>query len=147
MSTVLMVGGTVLSAVGQLQQAHAASQAAAYNAQIAEMEAKAIKVSGEREAERLKREKRLMTGKQKALYAKAGVRLAGSPFEVLSDTATQYELDIQAQRYTTQIGITKAQTEAQYLRQRAGAYGIAGRIGAVSTLLTGVGRIGYGVGR
>ena len=147
MSTVLMIGGTVLSAVGTLSQARASAQAAEYNAQVAELEAQAVKISGAREVEKLKREKRLTAGVQKARFAKAGVRLEGSPFEVLSETATQFELDIEAQKYTTRVGISRAQSEAQIARQRAGQFRTAGTIGFGTTLLTGIGRIGYGTGR
>ena len=144
MSTVLMLGGTFLSAVGTLRQARAAADTAEYNAQVVELEAKAAKISGEREVEKLKREKRLTAAEQKVAYAKGGVRLVGSPFEVLSETATQYQLDIEAQKYTTKVGISRAQTEAQIYRQRAGAYRTAGMIGFGTTLLTGVAKVGYG---
>lgn len=136
-----------MGAVGQLQQGMAASSAARHNAQAARMEAQAIKVSGKREEEKLAREKKKMGGAQKAAYAKAGVLFEGSPFEVMSDTATQYELDLNAQKYNTQMGVSRAHSEAEYQRSMAGAYRTAGFIGAGATLLTGVGRVGYGTGR
>ena len=147
MSTVLMGIGTAFSAIGTLQQARASADAAEYNSRVAEMEASAVKISGAREVEKLEREKRLTAAQQRAGYAKAGVRLEGSPFEVLSETATQYQLDIEAQKYTTRVGISRAQSEAQIARQRAGAYRTAGMIGFGQTLLTGIGKVGYGTGK
>ena len=149
MSSVLMIGGTILSAVGQLSQARAAADAAEFNARVSEMEAQALKVSGAREVEKLKREKRLTAAQQRAGYAKAGVRLGGSPFEVLSDTASQFRMDIEAQKYNTRVGISRSISEATQYRQQARAYGTAGGIGAATTLLTGIGRmyqprVGYG---
>ncbi|HEX9919920.1 MAG TPA: hypothetical protein VGB21_00325 [Candidatus Methylomirabilis sp.] len=65
-------------------------------------EAEAIKSKGaqeqaqkEFEAQKLEREKRVTAGRQRALYAKAGVDIsAGSPLEVMEETRKEYDFDI-----------------------------------------------------
>lgn len=142
MSTVFMIAGMTLGALGQLQQAQQQKAAERYNARIAEMQAESIKVSGEFEEAKLKRQKRTLLGKQRALYGKAGVlTTTGSPLEVMADTAAQMELDIAANRYNVQVGISQALTEAAYRRKMARSYGAAGGIKATTTLLTGVGSL------
>jgi hypothetical protein len=144
----LMVIGTTMMAVSQIQQAKAASDAAKYNAELARQQAGAERVRGKQEEKKLKRQKRLMLSKQRAAYAAAGVRIGtGSPLEVMADTAAQYELDIAASRYNTQIGISRALSEAEYQEKAASQYRKMGYFSAAGTLLTGYGRaanIGYG---
>lgn len=69
-------------------------------------EAEAIKSQGaqeqaqkEFEAQKLEREKKAGLSRQRALYAKAGVDIsAGSPLEVMLDTAKEYQADIDQTR-------------------------------------------------
>jgi hypothetical protein len=122
------------------------------NADLATMEAEAAKKSGEYEEAQLKRQKEQVTSKQKALYAKSGIVLSeGSPLEVMSDTAGQYEMDIMASRYNTATQVAQKQYESNYLRTMgqyysgpmAKAYRRAGYIKGGATLLTG----GYNVAK
>ena len=139
-----MIAGTLVSTVGAMQEAGAKSSAAKYNAQVAEMQAKSIEASGKLEADKIKRQKGKMMGRQKALYAKAGVlSFLGSPLEVVADTAAQYELDIATSQYNVKVGAQRYRSEAQQSRQMAGQYKRAGYVGAGSTLLTGLGKSVY----
>ncbi len=104
----------------------------------AEKEAAAIKATGEQqqaqkefEARKLEREKRVMAGRQRALYAKAGVDIsAGSPLEVMAETAREYEADIEQ---TRNIGLLAYQSALK----SAKAVKTAGLWKGGSTILTG----------
>jgi len=147
-------------AMGQISQARAESSAAEFNAQIAEMEARATARSGafeettltkqsEIEQAKIAREKRKTTSAQRAAYATAGVRLGvGSPLEVMADTATQYELDLATERYNLSTGLTRirigtatgigrAETSATASRLLAKQKKEAGYYQAAGTILTG----------
>ena len=143
---VLMIAGTAMSAIGTYQQSQTQAATAKYNAQVAAQQAEAVRRAGEFEAAKIAREKKQMLGRQKARYGKAGVlSFTGSPLEVMADTAAQYELDIAASRYNTQVGVSRYKYESTYQKGMAGRYATAGYIGAGSTLLTGAGEmIGYG---
>ena len=142
--TVLMVAATGLSIYSEIQSGKARASAYQTNAEIAQMQARQAKKAGEYEVGGLKREKRRMTGRQRALYAKSGVVVSGgSPLEVMADTATEYQMDIGAQRYNiaTQAGQYRYQSEIY--KSRAKTAKQMGYMSAGKTLLTG----GYGVGK
>ena len=121
---------------GQYQQAQAQKQAAEYNARVAEMQAEAARRQGVLEQYKIKRAKRRMLGTQRALYAKAGLSLEGTPLEVLADTAAQYDLDLATSKYNTQIGVGRALYEASYQRYAGKQAYRAGLMGMGKTLLT-----------
>lgn len=135
---VAAVVGTVMGAVGKIQESQVQSAATQYNAQVADMRAESTKVAGRAEEYSLKKEKARVLSRQTALYAKAGVLpYMGSPLEVMAESATQVELDIVANRYNVEVGVSRLQYEARYQRKMAGTYRRAGYIGAGATLLTG----------
>ncbi len=134
----LAVAGTALSAVGQIRQANATSAANKFNANVAEQRSQALKVQNKYNVDKLKRQKGLFLGRQKAQYAKSGVVVGtGSPLDVLADTASQFEQDIYNTKYNTQIGVNQNTGQANYLRKSAKNAVTAGYYGAGSTLLTG----------
>lgn len=108
LTTMLMIGSTVMGAAGAVQQGRAAEmqgiaaqQSANYNAQVADMNAKIAERQARDAVERGQQEEqqqRMKTsqtiGAQRAALAANGVDLAfGSPLDTLVDTATIGELD------------------------------------------------------
>jgi len=154
----LTVAGTAMTMVGQYQQSQAQAQTAEHNAAVAKSQAdqyrkvgifeqEQIAAAGKLEEAKLRRQKRRMTGTQRAAYAASGVSLEGSPLEVMADTASQFELDIAVNKYGTKrdIAISKYKTgvavrrygyEAGYQNYLSGEYKKAGYTEIGSTLLT-----------
>ena len=125
------IAGTALSAVGQYRAGQAASAAHEYSAGIIERRSA--------QEEELSRERlsKLMAS-QRALYAKAGVDISsGSPLLVLAETAAEGEKEALAIR---RGGKEEATLERYYGKQAKRA----GKIGAFSTFLTGMGQAGVG---
>lgn len=159
MSLVLLAAGTAMSALSAIQQGQAASaqakaQGAALTAsgRLAQMEAEAAKKAGKYEETKLAKQKAAMLSAQRARYAKAGVSfLSGSPLAVMAETATEYEMDIAAQRYNTAIQTAQKRYESRYYGTMGEYYSglfakaqrTAGYTKAGATLLTG----GYNVMR
>jgi len=183
---VLFVAGTGMTLVSQYQETQAQVAAARYNAAVARMQAeqyaragafaqeeyrrageyreKQLRETGRLEEYRLRRRKKALLGKQRALYAKAGVLIEGSPLEVMADTASQFEFDIALSRYRTErdialsryetrkaIALSKYETEtavrrygyeAKYKNWLAGQYKRMGYAKMGQTLLT-AGYTGY----
>lgn len=140
----LMAIGTAMSVGSSIMQGQAGKEAAEYNQRLADMQAEATRKAGLREQEQIRDEKRRTLAAQRAGYAAAGIKIdEGSPLEVLAETARQYDLDIQASKYNTRMGIARAQAESKYYGRAASSATTAGILSAGSSLLTG----GYGIAR
>lgn len=160
----LMVASTAMAVVGQVQAGKQASDAQERNALIAENEAKAYRAMGDFQSEtlkqqsifeqdKIKREKDRTISAQRASYAKSGVRIdEGTPLEVQADTAAQFELDLEANRYNTAIGLEEiryesesgtsmSKSESTYRKLLARQSKNTGYMSAGSTFLTGASKI------
>jgi hypothetical protein len=120
-----------VSAIAQYKKGQGESAAYDYNANVAlekmkqDEEASAYKFSA-------------LMGKQRSLYAKAGVDItSGSPLLVLADTAMQAEEERQRIEYA---GETSAQLQKYY----GDVAEYTGKVGAGTTFLTSLGRAGLG---
>ena len=109
----LSVISTGLSIFGQLRQEQQEQSAFLFNAAINQQQAELTRQAGDIQIARLRRQKRTFGAKQEAAFAAAGVRLTGSPLQVLADTSAELELDIQIEDFNTRIGILNAQTSAE----------------------------------
>jgi hypothetical protein len=134
--TGLMLAGTALQMHGQLQQGKQEQQMFEYNAAINRQRSELVRQAGNLKIQQMQRERKSFGKKQTALYAKAGVALTGSPLQVLSDTASQLELDILVEDYNTRLEIMNQNSEAQMNSLRGNMAVNASRTAAFSTLLT-----------
>ena len=151
----IIAGGT-LTAVSQVRQGRAAAaqgraQAAiaARNAQLAERQAEQERVAAAAEALKQERAGKALKGRQRALFAKSGVELRGTPLSVIVDTATELEADrltilregaVRAGTRKAQAGIFRAQGVSAKARGRAAKR--ASILTAVGTGLSTVGSVG-----
>lgn len=99
-SAIFTAIGSVMSAVGAIQSANAQAAAAEYNAQIdernriiADQNRKNNVQLAAIEAEDQRRDNRRTMASIRTAYGGAGIDLAGSPLDVLEDTALELELD------------------------------------------------------
>ena len=90
-----------------------------FNAAVARANAEAIRASANLDIERQKKALKRLTSSQIAGYSKAGVKLEGSPIEVMIDSAQEAKLDMAITEYNANIGIMQAQTEAKGYEQSA----------------------------
>lgn len=127
-----------MQAVGTVLQTRAQMQAAAFNAALARQQAEQEEGAKEIELYRLERQRRRMLGEQRALYAKAGIQIEGTPLEVLADTEAQFELEKRLIGYERQIKKQRALAEERFLRRQRRQIGITGALGVGATLLGGL---------
>jgi len=138
----LMVAGTVAVASSAVQEGKAMSAAELANAEIASLQAGQVRQAGTYEEKKLVRSKKQALSTQRALYAKSGVLISeGSPISVMADTATQYEMDIQANRYNTAVESAKYDYEAEYRKSMAKRYKKLGYTKAIGSTLLSAGTI------
>jgi hypothetical protein len=125
----VMAAGTALSAYGQIQQGKNQEKIANYNAQIQKRENVETELNAR---DRLRK----LIGRQRTLYAKAGVDLTeGSPFMVLEDTVEQGERDAMRIRRGGKDTVAG-------MRYEGSAYKSASKINAGSTFLSGLSQMG-----
>jgi hypothetical protein len=134
----LTLASTAVSAYGQYQQGQQQAQAAEYNAAVARQQAEASREAGKLEAARIRKQKERLTGRQRAMYAKAGVTMEGSPMEVMLDSATDAEMDALITEYNYETQARQAGSQASMSQWRAGVYERTGTQRAGATLLQGV---------
>jgi len=146
-----MVGGTLFGAYSQYQQGKAQQQAANYqadiedrNAKLAMRQAEDATARGAQEELNLRRQTAKLKGSQIAAIGASGGDLSGSAIDLLTDTAHQSELDAANIRYNSQRERWGYEVQASNHRGQANAYRAAasnakkaGTMGAVGSLLTG----------
>ena len=129
----LKIGGAVIQAKAQRDQADAIAEAAEFNALQAEQQ-------GLVEEGRLRRLARRKISSQRVLFAKAGVTLEGSPLFFLAQNAGELELDAAnariAARNSARLDRERADVALDAGRTAAGAALLAGLSGAFGTALS-----------
>lgn len=128
-----------MSAVGSIAQGQSAKAQADAQAKGLEQQAAYEQQAGEYQAGRKKDEVDQVMGTQVAQAGSSGFDLSGSPSDVVSSTASQGQLDIDAIK-------TNALGQAQNLRYQANVTRAAGKsaqtagyIGAFTNLASGIG--------
>jgi hypothetical protein len=116
----MMIAGSMVSAYGQLRQGLAEKHAHEFNAEVLGQKIKEEEVKAEVTADKIRARKRRMRGIQTALYMKAGVRIEGTPLEVLADTAVMFEQDLAMVDYNKRLALAN-------LRMGIGAQKIAAK--------------------
>lgn len=83
-----------LGSFGEAAQYYGASKAYKNQASLLDVEAKSVIQSGNFQADRMREQGNRFLSSQRAKYAKAGVRLEGSPIEALMTSERNLSLDI-----------------------------------------------------
>ncbi len=134
--------GTILSAVGQIQQGQAAAAQAAFQARVAEQQAAFERQRAARREAQFRRDAARLGGKQRALLAKAGVKVfEGSPLLLQEKTAAEAEFEALTLRAGGDITSARLRQEAILQRMRGQSSRTAGFIGAGKSLLSGASSI------
>ena len=148
----LTLAGSVMSAFGQVSQGQYAMEAATYNAQVAQQQAAEQAQASKTQAFDISVQRRQMIGRQIAGAGAAGVDVnAGTPLDLLSNTAAQYERDIQYAGIGAQENIVAGYEQAQIDLMQGRQAQMAGWMGGASSLFSGVAKAaslggGYGGG-
>lgn len=122
-------------------QADSQEALAAYNAQVAEQDAKAKLIAGTEAAKERRQQTRRLISSMRATTAKAGVTTAGSPLLVMLEQAEIGELDAQTEMYNAQVGAGQSTQAAAMSRLRGKSYKQAGKLAAGQSLIGGASQI------
>ncbi len=136
----LVAIGSAMSAYGQYRQGEAAKAAGSFNEDVAAANAEAARKKAAYEEEIQRDKLKKIMGRQRTLYAKAGVNIdEGSPLLMLMETAEEAERDAQAIRYGGDVAATQMLNQGRMAAFQGEQAYKAGMIGAGSTFLTGLG--------
>lgn len=136
--SILGFAGTILSAVGSMQQAKAQQRAAEYNAKMAEVEAAGEREAAGAEADDYRRKQRAVRASATAERAASGIQLSGTPLLIDEDILGQIDLGAARIGHQGQTRATGLENEANLERAKAKNYGKAGKL----ALLTGFAQAG-----
>lgn len=138
----ISLGATALSgavsAYGAYQQGQSQAAAATYNAQVADRNATLARQQADAEGDDLARQQRRQMGTLRAAYGAAGIGLAGSPLDVIEDTALEQATDINRVGYTGELKAIGMQEKAALYRAEAEN---AKTSGAINAFGAGIGTI------
>lgn len=123
----LKFGGSAVSAFGDILAGDESQEAYEYNAQLA-------LTQGQFEIEDLETAQADTLSTQKAMYAKAGVTMSGSPLDTAFNTASQFERDKQITNYNAQSKANMYQYEGKVAKSQ-------GEFKAGESLLAGAGEL------
>jgi hypothetical protein len=140
-SAVAAIAGTAVSVAGSIEQAEAAEKAGKFNEAVARNNAQAAADQARFEADRIRKRNTILLGRQKALYAKAGILDSGSTLDVFMDSATEGELEAMSALYVGSIQSNYHRSAGMLAGMEAKSAATAARYRAAGTLLTGIGKV------
>jgi hypothetical protein len=103
----MMVAGSAVAAYGQLRQGLAEKAAHEFNAKLLAEKIKEEGIKAGAVSDKIRARKRRIRGVQTVLYMKAGIKLEGTPLEVLADTAAEFEEDLAMVDYNKRLAINR----------------------------------------
>ncbi len=133
--------GTGVSVYGQVQQAKTAKAMGAYNAKLAENQALQAEMDGAENTRRKRQENRRMMATQRSRLAKAGVLEAGTPLEVMAETAGNLELETLDYARSVRMQATGLRAQGAMDKAMGSAQARAAYIGAGASLLSGASNV------
>ena len=134
---IIGIVAALVSAGTAVYSAQQQKKTSAYRAQLAEQAGEEVAAGTEIDVARHQSEVRRLRATQRAKYAKAGVKMEGSPLEVLADTQAQADLDEMLIRYGGQVSAGAYERQGMFSRQAGRSAETSGYIKAGTSLLAG----------
>lgn len=135
MGIVSAIGG-LASGFGQMQSAGAETQMGEYNAQVYEQNAQAKRQSQALSEIQKRKAAKGVIGSQVASYAHSGIKMSGSPLEVMLDSYSNSEMDIAIDKYNSEVEARGYQNKAGMERYEANQRAKVQKAQGVSSLLS-----------
>lgn len=133
----LALGGGILSGIGSYANAQAKAGQLDFNARQSMIDAQIAIQNADIQARALRKHGRKIVGQQRTKRAISGIRLEGTPLEVMADTMENIELDAIATRQQGRFQSAQSKAQAKYQSSMADSTRMAGTIGLVSGILGG----------
>lgn len=129
----ISIGATIGESIGSIFEGQAQQAWYNTNAILAETEGRIAAIGAKMNIKRFREQSDSYFKSQVALYAKAGVKLEGSPIEVLKASARDMEVDALIQEYNADFDTWNKEMEASLYR----GYGVSAARAGVAKALSG----------
>jgi len=139
---IIMAASTAMSMAAQQQQASAQADQLNFNSRQSLLDAQIAMQNADIQARALRKYGRQVVGQQRTKRAISGIRLEGTPLEVMADTIENIELDAIAMRRQGSFNAGQNQIMAKYQSGMASQTKTAGTIGMAGTALGGMSNAG-----
>lgn len=139
----LFSAGIGMSAMGEKQKGEAQAAWLKYDSALAKREAEITEKKTSYEVASLRRQGEKFKAEQRATVGASGVRLEGSPLEVLAETASEIERDALMTRYAGKVEEKKYMAQSALLKTQGKYAKKAGNLSALTTLISGAGALGF----
>jgi len=136
-STAIGVGATILGAAGSVASGIAQSNAANYNAEVAQQQAKVATEQSAVQASNANEKTRQAMAAAQAGMLENGTSLAGSNSNLLDEMSAQGKLDMMTAVYSGEVRATGSRNDAALYQNQASNSLLGGMMGAGSKLLNG----------
>ena len=127
--------GSVLQLGGQIYSAYLQKSISKYNKRVAEAQAALVEQNIKMRTYRAKYEMNAIQGKQIAGYAKSGVRLSGSPIDVIQESRFNAELNLEMANINDRLTAAGYRVEGQLYSAQGNEAMARGYSKAANTLL------------
>lgn len=135
------IAGIAVSAAGSLAQGAMNKQAYTESAALASQNAEQERLRGLYEAIQYRKQGMALLSTTRAAAAAGGVGLTGSALEVLTQTAAEIELDVEAIKYGAQVNANNLEHQARIDRANANRAAAGGFWNAAAGAVTGASNI------
>lgn len=134
------IAGTGLSALSSYQQGEQQRQWSEYNAALTRQKAEQNKVLAEANAEKMRISNEELRAKQRFAFGLSGVSMDDTPTDFIANTANKQQLDIATYLYNKELESDAMRSNANIMAMQGDQTETAGKIGAGTSLLSGVSR-------
>ena len=138
----LALAGGLLSGLGSASQGQAQADQLNFNSRQSAIDAIIAKQNADIQARALRKYGRQVVGQQRTKRAISGIRLEGTPLEVMADTIENIELDAISVRQQGRFGASQNMIQSKFSGQMADQSRTAGTLGLVSGVLGGASSAG-----
>ncbi len=136
LTAALTAGSIGLQIFGQIRKGQQEQQIFNFNAAVSRQKAELTRLSGDLRISQLRDRKRRLASSQVAGFAGAGVRITGTPLQVIADSDSQAEIDIMLVDIETRNAILAATSDAELDILRGSLARSSSLISAGTTLLS-----------
>lgn len=137
-AAIATAAGTAYSAYGERQTGKYNAAVQKENAKLAEISAQDAVTRGEADVSRFRTQIKALQGRQRAAIGASNLELSGSPLDIMVDTATIGELDVQTIRNNAARDAFGFRTQGLNFRAQGQLDRFSGNARATGTLLTGL---------
>ena len=132
----MMIGQGIATGIGTYQSLSQQEGLLNFNSRQSYMDAQIARQNADAQAKALRMQGTKLTARQRVSYAKSGLRLEGTPLEVMAESIENIELDAIAKRQAGRFQGAQLETQAQWQKSQAD---FIGKTKLFTSVMSGIG--------